>query len=116
MVPIWRPGVHYCGLLYGPGDDTWHRLSIFGSRTKEISTIDDLGVHGIIFHHDLPMVLLGILTGVLIDGHIGIYWESGTLWAYERARRTISWKPAYPGAVVFVLSGQEGRVKEEISS
>jgi hypothetical protein len=106
MVPIWRSGIHYRGLLYGPGDDTRHRLSILRSRTKEISTIDDLGLHGIIFYHDLPMVLLGILSSLLVNWHIGIYWEPGAFWAYERAWRTISRKSADTRAVVFVLSSQ----------
>jgi len=109
MVPIWRSGIHHRGLLYGPGNDTWHRLSIFWSRTKEISTVDDMGLHGIILYHDLSMVLLGILSCIFINRHIGIYWESGTLRAYERAWRTVSWKSAHTRAVVFILSGQWGR-------
>jgi hypothetical protein len=73
MVPIRRSGLHHRGFSHGVGHGTGSRIPLFWSRTKKVGSIDDLGLHGFLFHHHLPMVLLGLFFGIFTIGNKWIY-------------------------------------------
>ena len=77
MVRSGRPGIYHCLVVYGPGYDSRTGLPLLGPRAAKVCTLHDLGVHGILLDHRLPMVLLGLLAGFQLNCYKWVYWELG---------------------------------------
>ena len=64
MVFPWGPSVYHYRLRHGRGHDTRTRISLLGAGTEEIRSDHDLGYHGLLLRHYVPMVLLGLFASV----------------------------------------------------
>lgn len=91
MVSVRRPSVHHRGLGHGAGYDSWPRIPLLRTRTKEVGFEHDLGLYGIILRHHFPMVLLGLFVGFLAHSNERLHWRSSTLWSHEYTRCPESW-------------------------
>ena len=69
VVCCWRPSLHHSGLGHGGGHDTRSWLPLLWSCAKKVGVEHDLGLYGLVLHHYVPMVLLGLFVGFLSPRH-----------------------------------------------
>ena len=105
MVPIRRSSVYHRGFGHGVGHDTRTRLPIFRPCTEKVGTQYDLGLYGLFHYRHIPMVLLGLLAGLLSHGNKRIHWRPSTFRPHEHTRCAKSWLSPDPGAPIQLLSG-----------
>ena len=86
MVSSWRSSLHHRGLGHGAGHDTWSWLPLLWSGTTEICPEHDMGLYGLLFHHHLSMVLLGLLSSLFQYGHQRLHRRSTTFRLDEHTR------------------------------
>ena len=94
MVPVGRSSLHSRGVSYGIAHDPGTRLPVLRSCTAKIRSEYDLGMHGLILGHYLPMVLLGLLPRVF-EYRLWLHWRSSPLWPSEHIGGTESRISAY---------------------
>ena len=94
MVPIRRLGLHHNMFLHGPNHDPGHRLPLLRPRPPQIRVNHDLGRHGLLLHHHLPMVPVGLQPGLLQQRHLRLHRQPRPLRLAQRAGRTESREPA----------------------
>ena len=107
MVQHGRLGLHHCGLGHGGGHGARPRLPVFGSCSKKIGAEYDHRVHGLLQHHHLPMVFLGILAGFFGSSDEWIHRRSESFWLDQYARCPQRWISSHFGAVVQLLPGTD---------
>lgn len=117
MVPIRRPGLHHCCVLYGPDYDPGYRLSLLRTVTKKVGLVPDLGLHDVLQCHCISVVLLGLLARLQQHGHQRLHWRLAPLRTDEHPRRAIPWLSPDSRVVVLVLPGTlwDGSAKERLN-
>jgi hypothetical protein len=105
MVPIRRPGIHHRGLGHGAHHGARPRIPLLRPRATKIRSVDDVGVYGSWICHYVPVVLVGILVGVLADWAKWIHWGSPAVWVDEHTGKPQPWFAAHPQPPVRFLSG-----------
>ncbi len=68
--------IHYRSFGDGRGHDTRTRISILGTGTAKVCLNDDMGLHGFILGYYLPMVPVGLFTGILGARDERFHWRS----------------------------------------
>jgi len=96
MVRPWRPGVHHRFVVHGPAHDSGARLPLLWTRTAEVGTFYDMGVHGFFLRNCFPMVFLGLLAGLQPFRNQWIHWKSGKLRSEGCAWNALTWLTTYP--------------------
>lgn len=86
MVQSGRPGLHHRGFGHGVGHGTGSRIPLLGSCAKKVGTLTDLGLHGILLSHHIPMVLLGLFSGLQPVCYQRLHWRSQEVWSHEDSR------------------------------
>lgn len=74
MVPVRRSSVYHRSLGYGPGYGTGTGFLVFRPSTTEICAVDDMGVYGFDVGYYLPVVFLGLLSGILSHWFQRLHW------------------------------------------
>ncbi len=105
MVPIRRPSIYYRGIGHGAGNGARSRLPIFWPRATEICPLNDVGMYGRWIRYDIPVVLLGVLVGVLADWAERIHWRFKTFWIDEYIGKPKSWITSDSRLAICILSG-----------
>lgn len=93
MVHIRRPGIHHHCLCNGPGHDSRSRFPLLWSCTKKVGAEHDLGLYGLFLHHHIPMVLLGLLSGILTIRDERIHWRLAKVRTHEDSGCAFAWFP-----------------------
>ncbi|KAL2374691.1 hypothetical protein RJZ57_000809 [Blastomyces gilchristii] len=101
----WRSGVHNRRLSDGHGHDSRAGLPLLRPGAAKISAQYDLGMYGFHVCRDFPVVLLGVLVGLLPDRDEWVYWQSKQLWAHENTRGSESRLAVDTWAAVCFKSG-----------
>jgi hypothetical protein len=105
MVRSRRPGVHPRRRMYGPAHDPRSRIPLLGTGAQEVGAVHDLGLHGLLLYYCLPVVFLGLLAGLQLDGDERIYWEFRRLRPEGRAGKAFPGLPAHLRAALLILPG-----------
>ena len=79
MVRPRRPSIHYRGFGHGRGHDTRAGISVLRFGTAKVGLDDDMGLHGFILRHYLPMVSVGLFTRILSTRDERFHWRSQSL-------------------------------------
>jgi len=74
MVRPRRPSLPHRGFGHGGGHDTRPGLPLLRPSTKKIGFDDDMGLHGKLLRHHVPMVFLGLLSRLFSAGHERLHW------------------------------------------
>lgn len=90
MVPIRRPGLHHRLGVHGLAHGARHRISVLWSISKKVGIVSDLGRHDVLQRHHLPVVLLGLLAGLQLDGHQRLYRRLTSLRSHEHTREAFA--------------------------
>ena len=107
MVHVRRLGVHHCGLGHGGGHGARPGLPVLGSRSKKIRPEYDHRVHGLVQHHHLSMVLLGLLPGLFASSDEWIHRRSESFWPDQHPWCPERWICSHSRAVVRFLPGRD---------
>ena len=91
MVRSRRSSVHYHRLGYGRGHDTRAGISVLGASTTKVCFDHDMGLHGLLLRHHLPMVPLGLFTGIFCTREKRFHWRSQPLWSDQHSWCPKSW-------------------------
>ena len=100
MVFPWGPSVYHYRVRHGRCHDTRVRISVLGASKEEIGSHHALGHDGLIFRHHLPMVLLGLFSGIFRPRNKRVHWRPKAFWLDQYARRSQSWLATDTGVAV----------------
>lgn len=90
MVHLGRPGLHHHCLGHGGGHDTGAWIFVLRPGAKKVGLEYDLGLHGQLFNHHLPMVLLGLFFGIFSPRYQRLHWRSEPFRSYQHSGCTES--------------------------
>ncbi len=83
-------------VMYGPAHDSGPGIPVLGACTKEVRTVYDMGMYGLVLDYRLPMVFLGIFVSIQLLSNQWIYRQSTTFWSDEYARNAFAWIASHP--------------------
>ena len=86
MVFPWGPSVYHHRFRYGRGHDTRSGFSLLRARKKKVRSDHDLGLHGLLLRHHVPMVLLGLFARILGTGNEWLHWKLEALRPHQYPR------------------------------
>ena len=95
MVRPRRPGIYHRLLVHGPAHDPRPGLPLLGPGSPEVRPVHDLGLHGLLLHHRLPMVLLGLLAGLQLHRDKWLHRQPRRLRPPRRAGHAVPGLPAH---------------------